>query len=76
MEYSFDNDLCIQEIPEQLLEMFNIYDHLPQVVIIIYGIKDIGYCSKAQLRARSKDMLTDVNAMWPKISPQQKIRLG
>ena len=76
MEYSFDNDLRIQEIPKQLLEMFNIYDHLPQVVIIICGIKDIGHCSKAQLRARSEDMLTDVNAMWAKISPQLKIRLG
>ena len=76
MEYSFDNDLRIPEIPKQLLEMFNIYDHLPQVVIIICGIKDIGHCSKAQLRAHSEDMLTDVNAMWAKISPQLKIRLG
>ena len=76
MEYSFDNDLCIQEVPKQLLEMFNIYDHLPQVVIIICGIKDIGHCSKAQLRACSEDMLTDVNAMWAKISLQPKIRLG
>ena len=49
MEYSFDNDLRIQEVPKQLLEMFNIYDHLPQVVNIICGIKDIGHCSKAQL---------------------------
>ena len=76
MKYSFDNDLRIQEIPKQLLEMFNIYDHLPQVVIIICGIKDIGHCSKAQLKALGGDMLTDVNAMWAKISPQSKIRLG
>ena len=76
MEYSFDNDLHIQEIPKQLLEMFNIYDHLPQVIIITCGIKDIGHFSKAQLRAHSKDMLTDVNAIWAKICPQLKIRLG
>ena len=76
MEYSFDNDLCIQEIPKQLLEMFNIYDHLPQVIILICGIKDIGHCSKAQLRASSEDMVTDITAMWVKISPQLKIRLG
>ena len=56
--------------------MFNIYDHLPQVIIIICGIKDIGHCSKAQLRAYSEDMVTDVIAMWAKIFPQPKIRLG
>ena len=76
MEYSSNNYLRIQEVPKQLLEMFNIYDHLPQVVIIICGIKEIGHCSKAQLQARSEDMLTDVNAMWAKIPPQPKIRLG
>ena len=76
MEYSFDNNLRIQEIPKQLLEMFNIYEHLPQAVIIICGVKDIGYCSKAQLRAHSEDMLMDVNTMWAKISPQPRIRLG
>ena len=41
MEYSFDNDLRIQEVPKQLLEMFNIYSHLPQVVIIILGLKTL-----------------------------------
>ena len=56
--------------------MFNIYDHLPQVIILICGIKDIGHCSKAQLRASSEDMVTDITAMWVKISPQLKIRLG
>ena len=76
MEYSFDNDLHIQEIPKQLLEMFNIYDHLPQVIIIICGVKDIGHCSKAQLRVHSEDMVTDIPAIWAKISPQPKIRLG
>ena len=53
-----------------------IYDHLPQVIIITSGIKDIGHCSKAQLRANSEDMVTDITAMWAKISPQPKIRLG
>ena len=58
------------------MEMFNIYDHLPQVIILICGIKDIGHCSKAQLRASSEGMVTDITAMWVKISPQLKIRLG
>ena len=56
--------------------MFKIYDHLPQVIIIIFGVKDIGHCSKAQLRTHSEDMVTDISAMWAKISPQPKIRLG
>ena len=76
MEYLFDNELRIQDIPKQLLEMFNIYDHLPQVLIIICGLKDIGHCSKAQLRACSEDMVTDVSGMWAKISPQPKLHLG
>ena len=76
MEYFFENDLCIKEIPKQLLEMFNFYNHLPQVIIIICGVKDIGHCSKAQLRACSEDMVMDITAMWAKISPQPKIRLG
>ena len=76
MEYLFDNELCIQDIPKQLLEMFNIYDHIPQVFIIICGLKDIGHCSKAQLQACSEDMVTDVSGMWAKISPQPKLCLG
>ena len=56
--------------------MFNIYEYLLQVIIIICGVKDIGHCSKAQLGACSEDMVMDISVMWAKISPQPQMRLG
>ena len=38
---------------------YNIYDHVPQVIIIVAGVNNIDKCSKAQARARSEDMITN-----------------
>ena len=76
MEYSFDKDLQIQDIQHRLLEMFQIHDHIPQVVLLVVGINNVGKSSKAQVRAWCQDMITDCTALWTKACPDPQIRLG
>ena len=75
-EYFFDEDLTMDKVPHQLADMFNVHDHLPQVVILLIGSNDLGTISKAQLRARAEDMITDVDALWAKTSPTPTMKLG
>ena len=56
--------------------MFQIHDHIPQAIIIIAGTNNIGNCSKAQMRARSEDMVTDAVALWTKALPEPTMKLG
>ena len=53
----------MEDVQNQLLEMFQIHDHIPQAIIIIAGTINIGNCSKAQMWARSKDMVMDTVAL-------------
>ena len=69
MEYHFEVDLQMHQVPNAFLEMLNIHDHLPQALVLMVGTNDIGVATKAQARARVKDMLTDVMAMWEKVKP-------
>ena len=62
-EYHFEADLKMEDVQNQLLEMFQIHDHIPQAIIIIAGTNNIGNCSKAQMWARSKDMVMDAVAL-------------
>ena len=66
----------MEDVQNQLLEMFQIHDHIPQAIIIIAGTNNIGNCSKAQMWARSKDMVTDVVALWTKALPELTMKLG
>ena len=75
-EYHFQADLKIEDVQNQLLEMFQIYDHIPQAIVIIAGTNNIGNSSKAQMRARSEDMVTDVVALWTKALPELAMKLG
>ena len=75
-EYHFEADLKMEDVQNQLLEMFQIHDHIPQAIIIIAGTNNIGNCSKAQMRARSEDMVTDVVALWTKALPEPAMKLG
>ena len=63
MEYHFEVDLQMHQVPNAFLEMLNIHDHL-QVLVLMVGTSDIGVATKAQAQARAEDMLTDVMAMW------------
>ena len=63
MEYFFDKELTLQEVQYKLLEMFQIHDHILQVVLIVAGINNVGKSSKAQMRARCEDMVTDCTAL-------------
>ena len=47
-KYHFDNDLKLKDIQGHLLKIFNIYDHVPQVIVIVAGVNNIGKCSKSQ----------------------------
>ena len=76
MEYSFDKDLQLQDVQLRLLEMFQIHDHLPQVILLVAGINNVGKSSKAQVRTRCKDMITDCSALWAKACPDPKLKLG
>ena len=60
----------------KLLEIFQIHNHIPQVIILIVGINNIGKSSKAQLWAHAEDMITDCMALWTKAYPDPQIRLG
>ena len=75
-EYHFEADLKMEDVQNQLLEMFQIHDHIPQAIIIIAGTNNIGNCSKAQMRARSEDMVTDAVALWTKALPEPAMKLG
>ena len=76
MEYSFDKDLQLQDVQHKLLEMFQIHDHIPQVVLLVMGINNVDKSSKAQVRARCEDMITEGTALWTKACPDPKIKLG
>ena len=75
-EYHFEADLKMEDVQNQLLEMFQIHDHIPQAIIIIVGTNNIGNCSKAQMWARSEDMVTDAVALWTKALPESTMKLG
>ena len=68
--------MMITEVPTQLAEMFHLYNHVPQAVVVIVGSNDLGKISKAQLRAYSKDMLMDITALWVKSCPEPKLKIG
>ena len=42
MEYSLDKDLQLQYVQLPVLEMFQIHDHLPQVILLVAGINTVG----------------------------------
>ena len=75
-EYHFEADLKMEDVQNQLLEMFQIHDHIPQAIIIIAGTNNIGNCSKAQMWARSEDMVIDAVALWTKALPELTMKLG
>ena len=76
LEYNFNTDLRMHQVPKSFLEMMDIHDHLPQVLVLLVGGNDISMVTKAQARARAEDMLTDVAAMWVKVKPAMSYRLG
>ena len=76
MEYSFDKALKLEDAPPCLVEMFETHDHIPQAIIIVLGLNSIGAISKAQMRARAEDMITDCMALWDQACPQLQIQLG
>ena len=75
-EYHFEAALKMEDVQNQFLEMFQIHDHIPQAIVIIAGTNNIGICSKAQMQARSKDMVTDVVALWAKAQLDLTMKLG
>ena len=75
-EYHFQAYLKMEDIQNRLLEMFQIYDDMPQAIVIIAGTNNIGNSSKAQMRARSEDMVTDAVALWTKALPEPAMKLG
>ena len=60
MEYTFEADMTMNMVPTQFVEMLNLFDYVLQVVVLVAGTNDLGHISKAQLRARVEDMITDV----------------
>ena len=75
-EYHFEADLKMEDVQNHLLGMFQIHDHILQAIVIIAGTNNIGICSKAQMRARSKDMVTDTVALWAKALLDSTMKLG
>ena len=76
LEYQFDMDLRMHQVPQAFLGMLNTHDHLPQAVVIQVRTNDIGVATKAQAWARVEDMITDVAAMWEKVKPGSTFKLG
>ena len=76
MEYHFEVDLRMHQVPNAFLEMLNIHDHLPQALVLVIGANNIRMVTKAQARVRAEDILTDVSAMWIKVKPSTTFRLG
>ena len=76
MEYSFDKALKLEDAPPCLVELFKLHDHIPQAIVIILGANSIGATSKAQMRARAEDMITDCTALWDQACPDPKMRIG
>ena len=60
MEYTFEADMTMDMVPIQFVEMLNLFDHVPQVVVIVAGTNDLGHISKVQLRVRVEDIITDI----------------
>ena len=58
MEYHFEVDFRMHQVPNAFLEMLDIHDHLPQALVLMVGTNDIGVATKVQARARAEDMLT------------------
>ena len=75
-EYFFDDNLTMAQTATQVADLFNIHDHTPQAIVLVVGANDLGTISKAQLRARAEDMLTDVAAIWSKAVPTPAIKLS
>ena len=65
----------MSQIPKEFVEMFDLYDHLPQALTVTVRECDLGCISKAQLWVRVEDVLTDVLATWHEVSPIHQIRL-
>ena len=76
MEYHFEVDFRMHQVPNAFLEMLDIHDHLPQALVLMVGTNDIGVATKAQAQARAEDMLTDITAMWEKVKPTSMFCLG
>ena len=76
MEYSFDKKLRLEDASQCLVEMFEIHDHIPQAIVIILGVNSIGATTKAQMRARAEDMITDCTALWDQACLQPKLCIG
>ena len=76
LEYYFNEHMRIHEVPKELAEMITLYSYVPQALVILVGGNDLGVATKAQMRARSEDMLTDIAAMWEQIKPVKKNSLG
>ena len=53
--------MLMNEVPTQPAEMFNLYDHTPQEIVVVLGSDYLSKISKAQLRTHSKDILTDTS---------------
>ena len=76
LEYHFNTDLQMHQVPKSFLEMMDIQDHLPQAVVLLVGGNDIDVATKAQARARVEDMLMDIMVMWVKFKPATSFHLG
>ena len=70
MEYFFKDKMYMSEVATELAEMFCLHDHVPQVILVVAGSDDLGIFSKAQIRARAQDMVTDMLAVWDKVCPE------
>ena len=49
MEYHFEVDFSMHQVPNAFLEMLDIHDHLPQALVLMVGTNDIGVATKAQV---------------------------
>ena len=67
--------MTLSQVPGELVEMFNIHDHTPQVIFVVAGSADLGMASKVANRASAEDMITDVNAFWSKACPNPVLKL-
>ena len=66
----------MSEVTTELVEMFCLHDHVPQAIVVVAGSDDLGVFSKAQIRARAQDMVTDMLAVWDKVCPEPQLCLG
>ena len=68
--------MYMSEVAMELAEMFCLHDYVPQAIVVVAGSDDLGIFSKAQIRARAQDMVTDMLAVWDKVCPEPQLRLG